>query len=53
MESPYKLAIPPLSHDGVLYEGDDKLPALTEEQAAPLLAIGVIEPIRKTLAPKA
>ena len=53
MESPYKLANGPLSHDGVLYEGDDKLPALTDEQAAPLLAIGVIEPIKKPPAPKA
>ena len=53
MESSYKLANGPLSHDGVLYEGDDKLPALTDEQAAPLLAIGVIEPIKKPPAPKA
>jgi hypothetical protein len=48
MKSPYRLVNGPLRHDGVLYRGEDNLPALTEDQAAPLLAIGVIESVKKT-----
>lgn len=42
----------PVRHNGVLYQEGDSIPSLTEQQAAPLLELGVIseapvKPVKK------
>jgi hypothetical protein len=32
----------PVNHDGKIYQEGDSIPSLTEQQAAPLLELGVI-----------
>lgn len=33
----------PVNHNGTMHEGGQEIPGLTPEQAAPLLALGVIQ----------
>lgn len=43
----------PVEHDGTIYEEGQELPVLTDEQAAPLLLLGVLEVLTKPGKPAA